>query len=113
MDTTDIITSLKIIIAKSPAAAEEAIRAIAAAKNNSPVLQTRYANCLIRALADPQAEFTQAEREQLAAGITTETDTKDFMLRVRMSQAERMQLAQLADAAGVNMSEFVRKKLFD
>lgn len=109
----DIVEALKIIIARSPNAAEEAIRAIAAARNRSPVLQIRYLTVLTRALADPQASFSAEERELLSSAIEApESESRDFMLRVRLTDSERAELQMAADQSGISMSEYVRKKIF-
>ncbi len=109
----DIIEALKVIIARSPRAAEQAIRTIEAARNRSPVLQTRYSNVLIMAMADPEAKFTQDERELLAAGIEApEGESRDFMLRVRLTDAERIALQDAAEADNQSMSEYARRKIF-
>jgi len=109
----DIIDALKTIIARSPRAAETAVRTIAAARNNSPVLQTRYANVLIMAMADPEATFTPEERAILASAVEApESSSRDFILRVRLTDQERAELQQLADQDGIGMSEYVRRKLF-
>jgi hypothetical protein len=109
----DIIDALKIIIAHSPRASEQAIRTIAAVRNNSPVIQIRYANVLIMALADPEADFTQAERELLAAVIETPgTATRDFTLHLRLTSSERVELEQAAQTAGLSLSEYSRQQLF-
>lgn len=109
----DIIEALKVIIAKSPNASEEAIRTIAAARNRSPILQVRYSNVLIRAFADPAAKFTPAERELLSSVIEApEGQGRDYTLRVRLTNAERAQIETAADAAGMNVSDYVRSKLF-
>ncbi len=110
---TNIIEALKVIIAKSPNAAEEAIRTIAAARNNSPILQVRYSNVLIRAMADPSADFTKDEREMLASAIEApDGGNRGFMLRVRLTDDERIALQDAANQAGQSMSEFVRQKIF-
>ena len=109
----DTIAALKLIIARSPRAAEEAIRTIAAARNNSPVVQIRYLNTLQRALADPEATFSPDERDLLADGIETpESESREFMLRVRLTDTERSMLQAAADETGTSMSEYVRRKLF-
>ena len=109
----DIIDALKIIIARSPRAAETAVRTIEAARHNSPVLQTRYANVLIMALADPEATFSPAERATLATAIEApETNSREFMLRVRLTEQDRAELQQLSEQDGIGMSEYVRRKLF-
>ena len=109
----DIIDALKIIIAHSPRASEQAIRTIAAVRNNSPVIQIRYANVLIMALADPEADFTQAEREILASAIEpSETTTRNIALHVRLTPGEQAELEQAAETAGQSLSEYVRRRLF-
>jgi hypothetical protein len=110
----DIIEALKIIIAKSPNAAEEAIRTIAAARNNSPVLQIRYSNVLIRAMADPEAKFTADERQALASVIESpgSSSTRNLSLHVRVTPDEQAELEQAAAAAGQSLSEYVRRRLF-
>lgn len=111
----DIIDALKTIVARSPRAAGEAMRTIVAARNNSPVLQARYAQVLIRALADPDAKFTDEEREALAAGIDAPEPGggRDLVFRLRLSGDERMALENAAAAAGLNMSDYVRRRLFE
>jgi len=110
----DIVEALKLIIARSPNAAEEAIRTIAAARNNSPVLQIRYANVLIRALADPEANFSSDERELLSSVIEAPgSESRGFTLRVRLTEAERAHLEDLANAAGLSISDYVRRKIFE
>jgi hypothetical protein len=108
-----MLAALQLIIARSPNAAEEALRTLAAARNNSPVLQIRYNVLLIRAFADPNAAFSNDERALLASAIEApETDSRDFMLRVRLTDAERANLESASAAAGLSMSEFTRQKLF-
>ena len=109
----DIIEACRIIISRSPNAAEEAIRTISAARNNSPVLQTRYLNTLQRALADPQAEFTREERETLSMSIgDVKIEGRDYMLRIRLTDSEHDALESAASAAGITMSDYARDKIF-
>lgn len=110
MDATD---ALRLIVARSPRAAENALRTMAAARNNSPVLQTRYIICLQMALADPDAEFTAAERQLLADGIPdSDSDTRGYTLRIRLTDGERECLTREATEAGQTMSEYARRRLF-
>ena len=107
--------ALRIIIAKcNPHTAEEAIRTMAALRNNSPVLQIRYLNVLQRALADESANWTPDERLILAEAVEVpETGaTRDFTFRLRLTDAERSQLQTAADETGQTMSEYVRRKIF-
>ncbi len=111
----EIIDALKLVIARSPRAGEQALRAIAAARNGSPVLGIRYINVLIMALGDPDATFTPDERALIASAIETETpegESRGFTLRVRLTDAERASLQAAADESGMSMSEFVRRKIF-
>jgi hypothetical protein len=109
----DIIDALKLIIAKSPRAAEEAVRTIAAVRNNSPVVQIRYATVLTRALADPEAYFSLEERELLASMIEApDSSGRDFTFRLRLTDSERAALQAAADETGMSMSEYARRKIF-
>jgi hypothetical protein len=109
----DIIDALKLIIARSPRAGELAIRTIAAVRNKSPLVQARYSQVLIMALADPEASFSPEERQALADGIeSSEPSNRDFILRVRLTDAERIELETVSSDAGMSMSEYVRRKLF-
>lgn len=110
----DIIDACKLIIAKSPAACEEAIRTIAAARNKSPIVQVRYSALLIRAMADPQADFTAAERADLASAIEPGeiADTRGMVIHIRLTDQERADLQGAAESAGLSLSEYARRKLF-
>jgi len=107
---TPLIDALKLIIARSPSAGENAVRALASARAGSPMAQTRYQQVLIQALADPQAEWTSEERMTLADAVSgaAETSTRTHMLHVRLSDAERARLERRAGDAGMSMSEYVR-----
>lgn len=108
-----MIEALKLIIARSPAAANEAVRTIAAERINSPVAARRYLHVLQMALNDPQAEFSNAEREMLAEWVESpEAENRSFVLRVRLTEGERAHLTQMADAEQVSVSDYVRRKLF-
>jgi hypothetical protein len=109
----DIVDALKLIISRSPRAAENALRTYQAVRNNSPVVQARYSQVLIMALADPEASFSPEERQVLADGIESpEPANRDFILRVRLTEAERSELETACEYTGMSMSEYVRRKLF-
>lgn len=107
-------TALRIIIAKSPRAALEAVRAMQAVRANSPVLQVRYNRVVEMALADTGATFTADERAELARHVDA-TDapvtTRDHTLRVRLSDDEWERLE--ADAGDNTLSAYVRRRLFE
>lgn len=107
--------ALRLIITKSPLAASQAMETIRAIHAKSPILQIRYNNTVQMALNDPQAEFTPAERALLAefVGSPDSSTNRDFMLRVRLTDAERAALQQSADQAQQSMSEYVRQKIFE
>lgn len=112
-DNSATIDALKLIIARSPRAAGDAITAIAAARNNSPVLDVRYLRVMQLALNDPDAEFSAAERAQLAEGVPNPGGTRSYTLHVRMSDDERARLTALAEADGIGLSEYVRRKVLN
>jgi hypothetical protein len=105
--------ALKLIIAKSPNAMREAITTLRALSSGSPVVQQRYNHTVDIALNDPQAEFTLEERALIADNLAATGDaTRDFLLRVRLTDAERVELETVSSDAGMSMSEYVRRKLF-
>jgi len=114
-DNSATIDALKLIIARSPRAAGDAITAIAAARNNSPVLDVRYLRVMQLALNDPDAEFSAAERAQLAEGVPNPggSEARSYTLHVRMSDDERARLTALAEADGIGLSEYVRRKVLN
>lgn len=109
----DMIDALRIIVAKSPNAASQAMTTIAALGNNSPMAQQRYNMVVQIALNDPSANFTDAERAVLAENLDiTGNSQRTFMLRVRLTETERAELQKLADESGQTMSDYARAKLF-
>jgi hypothetical protein len=109
--------ALKLIIAKSPAAMSEAIKTIRAIHAHSPILQQRYIHTVETALNDQEAEFTSQERAQLSQYLEisdiSEVSSRDFTLRVRLTESEKARLLEDADNSGLTMSELVRRKLFE
>jgi hypothetical protein len=106
--------ALKLIITKSESAMHEAMKCLQAIQVNSPMIQTRYNHVVEIALNDPTADFSQAERALLAEHLeAAETATRDFTLRIRLTDAERTQLQEAANQDRLSMSEYVRRKSFN
>lgn len=110
-----MIDALRIIVAKSPLAASQAVQCIAAIKTKSPVLQQRYNRVVEMAFSDPQAEpFAPEERQLIAEHITGEggEGSKTFDVRVRVNAAEKAEIQRLAADEGLNVSDYIRSKIF-
>ena len=106
--------ALKLIISRSPNAAREAMQTIAAINAKSPMVSHRYNRTVDIALNDPQAEFSSEERALLAGNLAVFDDViKTETIRFRATQAERAQLEELANSAGMNMSDYIRNKIFE
>lgn len=106
-------SALRIIIARSPNATGEAIATLAAIRAKSPVLQLRYNHAAELAFNDPGATFTPEERAEIAANLGSGVDEiRDYTLRIRLTDAERIDLTRMAEAAGMSMSEYVRARVF-
>ena len=107
----DVYDALKIIAAKSPMAMREAIKSLRVP--HTPMLMHRYLWVLDIALGDPGAEFTESERRALAeVAEPPESQTRDYTLRVRLTESEQATLQRMADDAGISLSEYVRSRLF-
>ena len=75
-----------------------------------PCAQVRYNIAAQAALSDPQAEFTSEERRLIASFIEGEPESRmSDRLQIRISPTERAQLQSAAEAAGTNVSEYVRR----
>jgi hypothetical protein len=99
------IGDAKRLIALSP----EGLRILGAGVYK-PCYQGRYNAAAEGALSDGTVKYTPEERRLIAEFIEAESDSpREFMLRVRMSDAERGTLERLATAAGLSMSEYVRQ----
>jgi len=106
--------ALKLIIARSPDGAYEAMRTLLAIRVSSPMIQQRYHRTIEIALGDPQAQFTADERALLAEHLEIVPDgTRDFTLRIRLTAAEHEELIATADDEHTTVSEFVRRQLFE
>jgi hypothetical protein len=108
------IETLRMIIAKSPSQAAEAGKAIMAINKKSPWADMRCNHVAIGALEDPAADFTDEERSAIADLMSEEeTETRDYILRVRLTNSERLELEEKTTDKGLSISEYVRQKLFD
>jgi len=109
-----MIDALRLMIARSPQASGQAIDCIKAIKAKSPVLQHRYNRAAEAAFADPNAEFAPDERELIASYIDDEGGDGPKLLdvRIRVDQAEKAAIQQMATDAGMTVTEFIRSKIF-
>ena len=81
-----------------------------------PCYQGRYNIAAQAALSDPQAQFTPEERRLIASYIEGEGEPESRMsdrLQIRISPTERALLESAAEAAGTNVSEYVRRAALD
>jgi hypothetical protein len=78
----------------------------------SPIAQARYRVALSVALNDPDAHFSPDERQILADAVAPDEGSRDYMLRVRLTEAEEARLKRMAGEAGMDVSEYVRGKIF-
>lgn len=108
----DMERALRLIITRSGDAMNDAMGCIQALRVSSPMVGFRFNRTVERALADREARFTDDERAELAALLEIPSGTRDQTLRVRLTTAEADELARLAEAEGVSMSEYVRSRVF-
>lgn len=92
----------------------EAAHALGRRTPASPIFQTVYNRVAAQVLSDPQSDLAPDERRLVASHITvaTEDEPRAFMLRVRLTESERADLQHMAEAANMDMSEYVRSRLF-
>lgn len=106
----NITDALKLIITRSPNASANAMTALRAAQNNSPVINKRYAICLELALNDPQAEFTPQERADLVSLLDgAGTSSRTVMIAVRLTQAEYETVREQAGEQSI--ADYVRDRI--
>ena len=108
---TTMEEALKMIIAKSPAAAGQAIKTIHAVNVKSPLMQHRYNATVDAALHDPEADFTLEERALLAKFIAVGEKIRETRLQVRVTIAEKLYLQHQAAEQNMTLSSYVRDKL--
>jgi hypothetical protein len=81
-----------------------------------PCSQARYNRAAGAALADPEAKgiLTTEDRRLIASFLEPEEEgARGYSLRVRLSRDEHGRLQDLAAAAGLTMSEYVRRKALE
>ncbi len=93
----------------------EAARLLARPRPDSPIFQQIYNRVAADVLSDPQQALTPQERALVAQFVDMQPDpeTRSFMLHVRLTEEQRAALQDMADRAGLGMSEYVRSRLFD
>ena len=97
-----MIDALKVIIAKSPQAAQLAVQAIKALNNESPAMVTRYLNVVDVALGDSAATFTAKEQELIASYIEGEKPSKKSrVIHIRVTDSEYLDLELAADGKAI------------
>ncbi len=110
----EIADILRIIAAKSESIRGEATRAIMALNADSPIIKRRLNLVASHALSDSSAGFTDEEIVRITYLLSAENEeTRDFTLRVRLTPSERAELERLAAEAGMDMSDYVRSKIFN
>jgi len=110
----EINDAVRLIAAKSPQAAKEAIHLLRT-PGDAPLRQNRYNRIAEWAVSDPQADFTPEERRIITSFLQADDagTERAFMLRVRLTESEREELQTASEAAGMTMSEYARRKIFD
>ena len=108
---TTMEDALRLIVAKSPAAAGQAMKTLHAVSVKSPLLQHRYNATLDMALNDPQAAFTSEERALLAQFAAAGEKIRETRLQIRLTISEKLYLQQLAAERNLTLSDYVREKL--
>lgn len=105
--------AIRLMAAKSLQAGREAIRLLRTPAS-SPLRQSRYNRIAEWALGDGEADFTPGEKHLIASFLQADDEPeRAFMLRVRLTEDEREQLQSQAETAGMTMSEYARRKIFD
>lgn len=106
--------ALKVIVAKSPAAAPEAVATLRAIHARSSIVSLRYNRTVEAALADPKATFTPDERALLAEFVATDPDDAPrtrTLPAVRVTEDEYERIVRNAEGDGVSISEYVRVRV--
>lgn len=109
-----LIDTLQLIAARSPRAATIAAHAI---RGVAQLREQRASLAAAEALADRDAEWTPGERAAIAALLAPATerddDRRDGTLQFRVSDRERAAIAERADAAGMSMSDYLRRRAME
>jgi hypothetical protein len=101
--------ALKIIISKSPVAADDALDCLKAIRAKSPMVGRRYEHTAQLALTDPQAEWTPADRALIASYIAgdDDSDSATKMRSIRLSNEDWARAQAIGDgnaAAGIRLA---------
>lgn len=108
----ELINALRLIAGKSPAALHEALGALRAQQTQSPLALRRADRAIELALQDPQAGFTADERQALAALLSGTPDgARTLDVRIRVNADEKQRVQEMAEEAGMTVSDFIRGKI--
>ncbi len=105
----DMREALLQIHERAPSIAHEALKTLSAPEGTR---QRRYNLVAKHALGDGQAGWTDEERAAILQLVQPGWDARRYgpPLQVRVSQRERETIEELADAAGLTLSAWVRKR---
>lgn len=104
--------ALRIIVAKSPLAASQAMQTLQALRVKSPVLQDRYNRTVQSAMSDPGANFTVDERALIAEYIGGEPSTvRLYDVRIRVTADEKAAVQEMATSEGKTVSDLIRERI--
>lgn len=93
--------ALLTIISKSDRATPHAVKTMKALNAESPILQQRYQMTVEVAFDDPNAEFTDEERQRIVQYLNViDHETRSKIVQVRVTPTERADLEIMAEEAG-------------
>lgn len=107
----DYHEAMRLLAARLPSASREATKTIRRLAMRSPVAVQSAERVIAAGLADPQAELTAGERDELAALLSGERAGRSLELRLRVSAEEKRRIQADADAAGQTVSEYIRRRI--
>lgn len=106
------LEAMQLLAAKSPAVGSEAAKTIRRLANNTPNAQAMAERMIEYGLGDSQATLTADERVSLAALLSGEAGpTRNLDIRLRVTADEKQRVQDMADDAGMTMSDFIRKRI--
>lgn len=106
----EIRDALKLIVLHAPSVQREALKALSA----PPAAQAlRYRAILPLALRDPEAHWTDEERDALLDVISPppQGEERTEQLNIRLSPSELAIVRMMAEAEGMTVSAWVRKRI--
>ena len=107
----DITTAIRLLAGRAPSVAHEALKTLRAPERTR---QARYNWLVQQALRDSEADWSPQERADLVALVEpTGSPERPSVLSVRLTADERADLEAAAEAAGVSVSEYVRRRALD